>query len=68
MDRLQVVNEKDCEEMIPIFFTAFFYIKGRISNGQSPVCMSFLVETLQRVSKSAEVGPYPAAYKYLHFR
>lgn len=57
MDRLQVVNEKDCEEMIPIFFTAFFYIKGRISNGQSPVCMSFLVETLQRVSKPGEGGP-----------
>lgn len=32
--------------MIPIFLQLFF-IKGCISNGQSPVCMSFLLETLQ---------------------
>lgn len=48
--------KKDCEEMIPIFHS-LFYIKGCISNGQSPVCMSFLVETLQRVSKPGEAGP-----------
>ena len=49
--------KKGCEEMIPIFSHPFFYIKGRISNGQSPVCMSFPVETLQRVSKPGEAGP-----------
>lgn len=56
MDKLQVGNEKGCEKMIPIFHS-FFCIKGCISNGQSPVCMSFLLETLQRVSKPGEAGP-----------
>lgn len=48
--------KKDCEEMIPIF-SQFFCIKSCISKGQSPVCMSSLVETLQRVSKPGEAGP-----------
>lgn len=56
MDKLQVVNEKGCEKTIPIF-SQFFCIKSCISKGRSPVCLSFLVETLQRVSKPGEGGP-----------
>lgn len=57
MDKLQVVNEKGCEEMIPIFFTALFSIKGYISKGQSPAFLFSLVKTMQGISKSGEAGP-----------
>ena len=52
----RLAMKKGCEEMIPIFYS-LFCIKGCICNRQSPVCMSFPVETLQRVSKPGEGGP-----------